>query len=105
MKQLFSFFSSENGLFEAFGAFAEQHGVAVDFKAGGAFDVILNYRCGARVKVIHLAAIGAFHMQMPLAFFIAYILVNKRAAVALNGAVNKPVRNKLCHQPVSRASA
>ena len=88
MKQLFSFFSSENGLFEAFGAFAEQHGVAVDFKAGGAFDVILNYRCGARVKVIHLAAIGAFHMQMPLAFFIVYIICAPRQSVPCFGLLS-----------------
>ena len=79
--------------------------MTVDFKCGVFLDIVLYKCCNVMVKMINLAAVGAFHMKMTFAFFVVDKLVNKASAVAFYGAVNKTVFNELCHKSVSRALA
>ena len=79
--------------------------MAVDLKSRAAADILLYYRADVAVKVIYFTAIGAFHVQMTVAFAVAYILIYEAATVPSDGAVNYPVLNELRHQAVSGAFA
>lgn len=79
--------------------------MAVDLKSRAAADILLYYRADIAVKVIYFTAISAFHVQMTVAFAVAYILIYEAATVAPDGAVDYPVLNELRHQAVSGAFA
>lgn len=77
----------------------------INLKARAAAYVVFDNRAYRGIKMIDLAASGAFHVEMTFAFFASDILINKASRIAPDRAVNKSVFNKLRHKAVNRALA